>query len=1159
MHASRNLTRLFLLLIIVTALLSASLLKAQTSVQSHDAYVRRDGDDWILGTALTERRVRLAEGHFSLVSLRNKVSGREYQKAGDAPAEIRFVADGRDTSAPDWRWTLRHDHIATEAQGELQLDIELEAAGLRVTQHYLIYPGTAVIRQWITIANSSARPIHLRDVDFLRAGRLNSDTHAQQFNYITGGGNYNGSQLLKTEPMPPDYRRVLDSNGGIQSGNYSSFLPLIFLLDPTANEGLAIGWDYLGHWRFTIGGEPDAQPVVTLDLAGFEKDLAPGAQIDTPQAFTATFTGGLDQLGNQLLDWQYAYLWDFTNPDYFAQTRWAVDWPDPWVGDGGTPSADDWGRRLALDLRYVDLLRETGTDVLWDDAGWYDKWGTWNAPDWRRTNDYLQKYGMKWVLWYPTFLATAQSQVAQRHPDWLIPGQQTLEQSIPATVDWQAELLDHSVQSWGDYQWRYDIAPAASANDSDALAADQNFRSLLRRFKSDHPQSGIDACDGGGRWISYNIARFADSGEYTDGGVGPYSAYYTSLLVPPDKLHNVVDFDHTYYSPSTDRTHLSMDPTWYRDPGDGADVESIRKDWDLYHYLAAQGVVGRWSHVFRPLVTHDDPIWYFQRMNRDSSKGVIIIKHAKRGSTYFVTSRLTKPSTELADQYRGGPGDMNLVASTSAATVATGIYEDPADGAYRYYGVPGQEFGPLNVKYQSAGSEQSLVTEVVKLGATRRSTENFFGMALQVPEPMTVTQLGQADPGNNHGTYTLSLVRADDSGGNELLATAELDMSRTYPDAMGFKYAHLSQPVTLQSDSKSIVVYPRGLVRAKIYQVRAAFSRLNVRRSGAELMSNGITLDHIEPGELIFLNLSSYPGSGTDHIPPTAPSDVTKRWGTNLGVQGIELHWSPSHDNNWLSYYDILKNGAPVGRSAKGTFFFDHSHTARHELDRLYEVVAVDGDGNRSPAATAKEIPGDPLTFEALGDFSAEQAIHHWAYEQSARDDTDDDTFKDLLWDKSGYEGRWVGSGLGRIGRIWMQPSAHGDLSRTFIVPSSGWVSTSGLVRKDPSADNQASCFVKILHNSRQVWPAERWAEVSPHYDTPLHYDITNLRVIAGDKIRFVLKHNMSDHDRNDNDSNNNDNRPDPIVWDPVIILRDAQTVSPSTAQPLVNTPALRM
>ena len=179
-------------------------------------------------------------------------------------------------------------------------------------------------------------------------------------------------------------------------------------------------------------------------------------------------------------------------------------------------------------------MRETGADILWDDAGWYDKWGTWNAPDWRLTNDFVHKHGMRWVLWYPTFLATPESKVAQAHPDWIIE-QRAMDQSIPGTVDWQKRLLDNGVKDWGDFQWRFDVAPAISANDTDDLDSDQNFRKLMEGFKVDHPRSGIDACYGGGRWISYDVARLSDSGEYTDGGVGPYSAYYTSLIVPPDK------------------------------------------------------------------------------------------------------------------------------------------------------------------------------------------------------------------------------------------------------------------------------------------------------------------------------------------------------------------------------------------------------------------------------------------------------------------------------------------------------------------------------------------------------------------------------------------------------------------------------------------------
>jgi len=1098
-----------------------SFASSQSSVQNKDGYVRRDGDGWVLGSAVAEKRVRLKDGQLVFASLVNKKSGHEYRDASSASAEISFVMNGQDVSAPSWNWSLLNEKAFVGKQGEIQLDIELACAGIHVIKHYVIYPETAVNREWLTIENATKEPIKISQVDFLHTSVLGSNARDFQFNYVTGGGNFNGSQLLKSEPMIPAYHRVLDSNAGIQPGSYSGFLPLVLLLNPSAAEGVALGWDYLGHWRFKIDNENGRPLTMELELAGFEKELAPGSRIETPKAFIAPFSGGVDELGNQLLDWQYAYLWDFTNPEYFAKTRWAVDWPPPWVGDGGTPSADNWGRRLALDLRYVDLLRETGTDILWDDAGWYDRWGTWNGPEWRRTNDYLRKHDMRWVLWYPTFLATPESKVAQRQPDWMIWGQDTLEQSIPATADWQARLLNSSVSAWGDFQWRYDIAPAASANDTDSLAADENFRSLLQQFKSDHPQSGIDACDGGGRWISYDIARFAESGEYTDGGVGPYSAYYTSLLVPPDKLHNVVDYDQTYYA-AVDRIHLAMNPTWYRDPGDGSDVESIRKDWEIYHYLVAQRVAGRWSHVFRPKVSHDNEIWYFQRMNRDSTKGIIITKHAKHGSTYFVTSRRLKQAADSRDRYLGGAGEMNTVSTTSAATIETGVYEDPVDGAVRFYGVPGQEFGPLNMKYRMGGTEESLVTKVVKRGVERRAQNHFFGMAIQPDAPITITQLGQFDPGYSNGTFALSLMRAEDGA---MLATANLDMSQAPIDAMGFRYVQLPQPVHLETSAEPVVIYPRGLLPEQIYQVQGSNSGIHLRQTGSKLMSDGITLDQVAEGELIFLNLPDFPGSGNDHVPPTAPSRVEKRLGTNLGVQGIEVSWLPGKDDRWISYYEILKNGRLIGRAAIGTFFFDHSDTARNEINAVFEVRTVDGDGNRSQAVAAQKTGGQPQIYEALGDFSPSQSAKQWKYEETSGDGS----YRELTWDNGGYEGRWTGSGLGRIGRIWMQPSAQDDLSRTFVVPADGVASTSGEIRKDPSAENRASCSVRILLNTKQVWPAEGWAEVSPSYDNPTTYRLPGLRVTKGDNLRFILKHNGQ-------------NRVDPVVWNPSVILQSSDS-----------------
>jgi hypothetical protein len=129
-----------------------------------------------------------------------------------------------------------------------------------------------------------------------------------------------------------------------------------------------------------------------------------------------------------------------------------------------------------------------------------------------------------------------------------------------------------------------------------------------------------------------------------------------------------------------------------------------------------------------------------------------------------------------------------------------------------------------------------------------------------------------------------------------------------------------------------------------------------------------------------------------------------------------------------------------------------------------------------------------------------------------------------MRWDSGGYEGRWLGSGFAKIGRIWMQAGARSDVSRTFVVPAKGWLSISGEIRKDPSAENARPAAARILHNSRQIWPPSGWAEVAPHHEQKLPYRIDKLPAAAGDTIRFVLKHNEL-------------NVADPVVWDPIIAV----------------------
>jgi len=113
--------------------------------------------------------------------VRARISGWE-----QSSCEIRFFANGEDVSASSWQWKLRAQHAVRAEQAELQLDIELESAGMRVTKHYVIYPGTSVIREWLTLENSSDIPIRISQVDFLHSRVLGSIEHDLQFNYLTG-------------------------------------------------------------------------------------------------------------------------------------------------------------------------------------------------------------------------------------------------------------------------------------------------------------------------------------------------------------------------------------------------------------------------------------------------------------------------------------------------------------------------------------------------------------------------------------------------------------------------------------------------------------------------------------------------------------------------------------------------------------------------------------------------------------------------------------------------------------------------------------------------------------------------------------------------------------------------------------------------------------
>jgi hypothetical protein len=148
-----------------------------------------------------------------------------------------------------------------------------------------------------------------------------------------------------------------------------------------------------------------------------------------------------------------------------------------------------------------------------------------------------------------------------------------------------------------------------------------------------------------------------------------------------------------------------------------------------------------------------------------------------------------------------------------------------------------------------------------------------------------------------------------------------------------------------------VTVFPKQLLPDMEYLVAIHSTREKRTASGAELMRLGIRFKTAERREVIMLNIENIPGHRSDRVPPSAPSQASKRSETWGGRTGVALRWQPGKDNVIVAGYEILRDGKLFDFAATGTFCFDAS--AGSGVDRRYEIVAVDGDGNCSRGVVA--------------------------------------------------------------------------------------------------------------------------------------------------------------------------------------------------------------
>ncbi len=598
------------------------------------AAVERKGQDWILTTDRVRRVVTLEGGSLFTSGWQDLVSGRQLLREGDRCEELAGKG-----------WELVRASDRKHADGSLEVNITLRSGGLEAVKTYVLYPGSSIVRERVQLSNTGGQALKIEEPRFLNTRVRLGGRDSVDFHWMTGGENRPGSWVLKTETLPVEKSRDFDSYDpfpglanakfGFRMGS-ATYAPWNALFDKNSRQGVFIGWDYFGHWASRFRAEPDGSIRVEFRVAGHRQTLAPGESLTTPEAFTGLFTEDLDNAGNECLDWQYRYMWDYTRQDWFPAIRmlgwwWnGTPWKDPgntWVGGNG-----DQASAFRKVFRVADLMSQVGADVYHRDWGWWDRAGDWGSPDFKTMGEYLRKRGMGQLIYAFIYTVDMKSRVAREHPEWV--EKQTLDMSKPEVVKYLNGVLDDFARRFGPFEWRNDSTPTVprGGDDTPLLKQDQGLREILRTFLDRHPDCAFQGVNGGGNNAGYDYARYASTISFSDGAVGIIRNHWASLILPPDKTSDIPDvWQPDKFDKEIWRGLLTINFDMTGETWDPAKVEGLRELIDIYHYLGSQGVVGRWVRVYRPRVDGDDPTMYFERLSRDGLRGIIIPKRATAG------------------------------------------------------------------------------------------------------------------------------------------------------------------------------------------------------------------------------------------------------------------------------------------------------------------------------------------------------------------------------------------------------------------------------------------------------------------------------------------------------------------------------------------------
>lgn len=392
--------------------------------------------------------------------------------------------------------------------------------GLCLTTHLALDQANGVLTAENTLVNRHENSIQLQ---WLTTPTLPPPTDVSHFLDYAG----RWTQELGEHLVP--FARGVHSRSSRRGRPGHDHFPALVVAPQNNRLGDAYGWHlgWSGNHRMIVEELPNGRRLVQFGeaLEPGEVCLGQGDAYTTPRLYAAFTADGMNGLSHA----------------FQTHVRGSVlSWPDisrPRLVHYNCWEAVYFDHKLDRLKSLADKAAMIGAERFVLDDGWFRGRDddTTSLGDWfvdtekypqglQPLIDHVERNGMTFGLWVEPEMVNPVSDLANRHPDWIIAPkgyepvlgrqQQVLDLTNPAVTDYLFERLDALLTEYRIDYLKWDMnRDLANALDGEGrpLGHRQTLAlyNLLQRLRDWHPNVEIESCASGGGRMDYGILRYA--------------------------------------------------------------------------------------------------------------------------------------------------------------------------------------------------------------------------------------------------------------------------------------------------------------------------------------------------------------------------------------------------------------------------------------------------------------------------------------------------------------------------------------------------------------------------------------------------------------------------------------------------------------------------